>query len=437
MSMAPMTARTAARPATAAARPATAVTAVLLAAGLLLAGCGSPGGSDPAADGAPEPDPVALLTELEPGDVEAVGEAANAFGFDLFGAVATGDENAVTSPLSASVLLAMVLAGAESDTAAAMARVLHLDDTRDVRVGELLEAVADTDDVSLSTANALWADEEVPFEADYVEFVRESFGASVENVDLGEPATADRIDGWVAEQTEGRIDEMAADLGLPDPEAALVLMNTVYFLGEWTTQFDPVDTLDQPFTLADGDEAEVPVMHLWEQELEYAERDGYELLRLPYGEDGRYGMEVLLPAPETRLAGLLRTVDAAEWGEAVASLEQRTVDEVALPRFQLEWGSSLNDALTQLGMRPALDPALADFTPMSSADLFLDEVVQKTFIQVDEEGTEAAAATGGSMGITSAEPELRFLVDRPFAFTISDTETGTILFLGAVADPRN
>jgi serpin B len=411
------------------------VTAILMVAGVLAAGCTSAPADDAGGD-QPAPAPVSLLTDLEPGDAAAVGKAVNGFGFDLFGQLATGDENAVTSPLSAAVLLAMVLAGAGGDTAEAMAEALHLSDPRDVRVGELLAQLAGSDDVTLSVANALWADPEIPFEDDYVGFVRDGFGATLENADLGSPATAEAIDAWADQQTEGRIDAIAEDLGLPNPDVALVLLNAVYFLGEWTTQFDPDDTTDQPFTFTDGTEADVPLMQLLGQELAYAQRDGYQLLRLPYGEQGRYGMEVLLPDPDSGLPELLDTLDLAEWQAAVGSLSVQTVDEVALPRFELQWGEQLNESLEQLGMALALDPGRADFTPMSPADLYLDQVVQKTFIKVDEQGTEAAAVTGGGMGITSLQPQVVFRADRPFAFTISDAETGTILFLGAVADPR-
>lgn len=406
----------------------------LLVGAVLVAGCGS---ADPARPAPEEPAPRGLVSQLAAGDAGEVGEAVNAFGFDLLGEVTDGGENAITSPVSVATLLAMVLAGAGGETATAMAEALHLPDARDVRVGALQETLAATDDVTLSTGNALWAAEDVPFETDYLDFVKETFDATVANADLAAPATADAIDAWVAEHTEGLIEEIAEDLGLPDPEIALVLLNAVYFLGEWTTQFDPDETVEAPFTLADGSQAEVPLMHLREQEWAYAQREGYQLLRLPYGEEGRYGMEVLLPDPEIGLSGLVGQLDAEEWRAAVDSLADRTVDELALPRFTLDWGGNLNEPLQRLGMGPAFDVLAADFTPMSPADLFLETVVHKTFLRVDEAGTEAAAVTGGAVGITSAQPPLVFRVDRPFAFTVSDTETGTILFLGAVADPRS
>lgn len=416
--------------------------ASLLVVGLLLAGCGSAAVPGDAARIDPE-----LVADLGPGEAKAVGDALNTFGFELLAEVTDGDEmgdrpegqgggkNAVTSPLSVAVLLAMVLAGAGGDTADAMAEVLHLDDPRDVRVGALLGRLADTDDVTLSVTSALWADDGTPFEEDYLTFVADTFGATVEEADLGAQQTADEIDAWVDERTDGLIKELAADLNLPNPQAVLVLVNAVYFLGEWTTQFDPSDTRDRPFALPDGSRVQVPLMHLREHEFGYAERDGYRMLRLPYGETGRYGMEVLLPDEGVGLGAVLDSLDAAEWRAAVGSLTERTVGELALPRFELEWEAELNDPLSRLGMGTAFGPA-ADFRPMSQADPWLDVVAHKTYIKVDEKGTEAAAVTGGGMATSAIPDQLEFLVDRPFAFTISDIETGAICFLGAVADPR-
>jgi serine protease inhibitor len=265
------------------------------------------------------------------------------------------------------VLLAMVLAGAGGDTAEAMADVLHLESSRDVRLGGLLGQLASTDDVTVSVANALWAQPDVPF-------------------------------------------------------------------GGWSTRFDRSDTIDAPFALAGGEQVRVPMMRRDDSQFGYVERPGYRMLRLPYGDTGRFGMEVLLPDRHSDLAALLRRLDADEWREATEALAERTVTELALPQFELQWQAELNEPLTALGMGGAFNPA-ADFRPMSPLDPWLGTVVHKTYLRVDEDGTEAAAVTGGEM-VVSGPARLEFRVDRPFAFTISDRETGTILFLGAVADPR-
>jgi serine protease inhibitor len=405
---------------------------VLVAGAMLLAGSGAP---DPPGDAARID--ANFVADVAPGDARAVSEAVNAFGFDLLGEVADGRENTITAPLSMTVLLAMLLAGADGDTAAEMARLLRLSDRRDVRVGAMLRQLADTDEVTLSVADSLWAGRGTPIEDDYLTFLRRTFGATAERGDLGSPATAERIDAWAAENTNGLIDSIAADLGLPDPAAVLVLLNAVYFLGEWTTRFDPGDTREESFTLPAGATAGVPMMHLYDETFGYAQRDGYRMLRLPYGETGRYGMEIMLPDEGKTLTGLLASLDAARWRAAVGSLTEQPIDELALPRFELRWKGDLTGPLQRLGMVSAFTPGRADFRPMSPAAPWLQTVVHKTYLRVDERGTEAAAVSGGAMPVSARMDRTVFRVDRPFAFTISDQQTGAILFLGAVTDPRS
>lgn len=400
---------------------------------MLLAGCGAP---DPPGDAARID--ARLVADLSPDDARAVSQAVDAFAFDLFGAVADGRQNTITAPLSMTVLLAMLLAGADGDTAAEIAKALHLSDRRDVRVGALLGKLADTDDVTLSVANSLWADPDTPFEPDYLTFLRDTFGATAEQGDLGSPATAEKIDAWAGKNTNGLIDGIAADLGLPDPAAVLVLLNAVYFLGEWTTRFDAHNTRPEPFTLpgAGAGAVDVPTMHLTDEKFDLAQRDGYRMLRLPYGKHGRYGMEIMLPDDGVTLTDLIASLDAAGWRAAVDSLTEQTVDELALPRFELRWKGELTDPLRRLGISAAFTPGTADFRPMSPAAPWLKTVVHKTYIRVDERGTEAAAVSGGAVATSARLGQTVFRVDRPFAFTISDQQTGAILFLGAVTDPR-
>ncbi len=401
------------------------VSAVLLAAALLPAGCGEP----PRPPGDAARIDARLAAGLSPDDARAVGRAVNAFAFDLLGEVSDGQRNTITSPLSMTVLLAMLLAGADGDTATEIAGVLHLDDRREPRVGALLRKLADTDEVTLSVADGLWTDQGRPLAADYLTYVRDTFGATAEERDLGSPDTAREIDDWARRHTGGRIDRIAEDLGLPDPAAAVVLLNAVYFLGTWTTQFDPDDTRPATFTPTGGAPAEVPTMHLAGQSFGYAEGDGFRMLRLPYGEHGRYGMEIMLPDDGAEPPDL----DEARWRAAVDRLTPRTFDEVALPKFELRWQGELTEPLRRLGM-PTAFTGRADFRPMSPAAPLLSTVVHKTYVKVDEQGTEAAAVSGGEMTTSMRADRNEFRVDRPFTFTISDRQT--ILFLGTVTDPR-
>jgi serpin B len=404
--------------------------AVLVSGAMMLAGCAStPPGDAGRID-------ARLVADLQPGDARAVSQSVDAFAFDLFGKVADGRQNTITAPLSMTVLLAMLLAGADGDTAAEIAKVLHLSDPRDVRVAALLRELADTDQVTLSVADSLWADQGLPVVADYLTLLRRTFGATAEQGDLGSPSTSEKIDAWVKKSTKGRIDGIAADLGLPDPNAVLVLLNAVYFLGEWKTQFAAGDTRSEPFRLPGGETADVPMMHLTEEKFGYTQRDGFRMLRLPYGKDGRYGMEIMLPDDGITLAGLVASLDAAKWRAAVDSLTEQSIDELALPRFELRWMGQLTETLRRLGMPTAFTPGRADFRPMSPEAPWLSTVVHKTYIRVDEHGTEAAAVSGGAMETAARMDRTVFRVDRPFAFTISDQQTGAIVFLGAVTDPR-
>ncbi len=408
------------------------VVGCVVSVALVATACGG-GGDAPRQDAGGDEIAVELAGSLSPHEAAAAAEGVSAFGFDLHRAVAEPGENTVTSPLSAAVLLAMVAAGAGGSTAQEMVEVLRLEDARDTRYAALLADLTGQSEVTLGLANSLWAAQGYPFEDDYLTFVRDTFGATLDEVDLGAQQTADRIDDWVVERTEGLIEQITEDLGLPNPQAVLVLLNAVYFRGTWTITFDEAETRDAPFRLADGSHIEVPMMHRTDPELQTVSGEGFTMIRLPYGEDERFGMEVLLPDEDVALDDLLFDLDFDIWQETVSQLAPTTLSQLGLPRFELEWDAELNDALQELGIVAAFGGG--DFTPMSSANPWLDTVVQKTYLRVDEQGTEAAAVTGGVMVETAGPPPL--LVDRPFAFTVSDRETGTILFLGTVHDPRS
>lgn len=369
-------------------------------------------------------DAARIKVKLAASDAAPVAQAVNRFGFDLFREVDRDDKNTITSPLSVSVLLAMVAAGADGDTATEMARVLGLREGQDERVGALLRELAGAEDVTLSVSDALYNNGTL--EDAYVDFVERSFGGTVENVDLGSAETARRIDEWVDENTGGRIEGIARELGLPSAQAVLVLVNAVYFLGKWQREFE--DTRDEQFITASGPIA-APMMHLAHASLDYAERDGFRMLRLPYGEKGRFGMEVVLSESG-------RTAGATEWQALSSSLAPRAFDEVALPRFELRWEGDLKAPLRELGMASPFDAGRANFRPMSPDGRWLEKVYHKTYVRVDEKGTEAAAVTGGAMMTSARAQPVVFRADKPFQFTISDRQTGTIVFMGAVRDPR-
>ncbi len=385
---------------------------------------------DDATDDQPEP--------VEDVDYSQAVSSTSMFGFDMFTGLADADqdENVITSPYSAAILLTMLLAGADGETRDAIGEVLHIEDPDDPEIlrqhqaliTELTEA---DEDVELAIANSLWANDGTPLEPEYLSEMEDYLGAMVEEIDLGSEDAVEQIDEWVADNTNDRIEEMAEALGVPDPNLVLILLNAVYFLADWTEPFDPDLTTEATFTTAAGDKVTVPMMTKDDTHL-HAQMDDYQMVRLPYGDEERFAMDVILPDEASDIHKLRERFDLEEWQQADADLNETRVN-VEMPSFELEYdtGGDLDEVLQSLGMGIAYSGD-ADFTPISEVAPFLSTVVQKTYIRVDEEGTEAAAVTGGAM-VESAPPQFR--ADRPFMIMITDTESGTVLFLGQVTDP--
>jgi len=287
----------------------------------------------------------------------------------------------------------------------------------------------------------VWADEGAPLEPEFLDADRDYFGAEVRTLDLQGPGAADAVNGWVDEQTRGLIPEIIDRF---DENAVLELVNAVYFLGDWESQFEPDSTREEPFTLAGGESADVEMMNAsgsWP----YAESPRYQAARLPYT-GGRYAAYVVVPRDGVTAWELLDDANAG-WFASLRQQMQPADGSVALPTFELEWGEDVDlvDTLAAMGMPSAFDFGAADFSGISEAlasgpGLAISHVLHKTYLRVDEEGTEAAAATSigmtmGSIGPVEPEPfELR--ADRPFVFAIADERSGALLFVGVVADPR-
>jgi serpin B len=364
------------------------------------------------------------------------------------------DGNLLVSPCSISLALAMTYAGAAGETATQMAETLGFDadpaDLADafrtlsddiVERGNAEEDANDGDPArGLTIANALWGEQTFPFSDAYLEQLEDGFGAGLNLVDFtGDPAEArDEINEWVADKTEDRIEDIVPPDAITEA-TRLVLANAIWFSGPWQATFDPESTEDGDFTLLDGSPVTVPFMFQHES-LPYAEGDGFQAIELPYDGSG-FAFTILLPDEgefESFEEGLL---DADALQESFDDLEVADV-ELSMPRFSFEFATSLVDPLTALGMEDAFDPDRADFSGMVDDDtadpLVIGDVLHKAFIALDENGTEAAAATIVEMEATAMEPSedlIEVRVDRPFVFAIRDTETGTLLFLGRVLDP--
>jgi len=375
-----------------------------------------------------------------PNDVRELVRGNTAFALALYDQVRGEPGNLVLSPLSVSTALGMTYAGAAGETAAQMAEVLRFTlpaERAHMAFDELLAELDGTDrPYELALANALWGQEGHGFLHGFLELTRLRYGAGLQEVDFRRDAQGARraINAWVAERTRERIAELLAP-GAVGVMTRLVLVNAIYFYGDWALEFDPDRTRREPFVLSVDETVEVPMMRQTET-FPYAEFDQLQLLELPY-EGEELSMVVLLPAPDSDISELESELTAERLAEWMGALGRHDV-RVHLPKFTVRKTLGLSSVLSQMGMPLAFSQA-ADFSAMTGQrDLFVNEVVHEAFIEVDEKGTEAAAATAVIMGLTALPPlePAEFRADRPFLFLIRHRPTGSILFMGRVVDPR-
>jgi serpin B len=329
----------------------------------------------------------------------------------------------------------MVTNGASGRTRAALAGTLELEEMSldEINQGSaaLMEALQSADpQVQLAIANALWAAEDIAFKSAFIHHLQDAYDAQVAKVDFSDPATLALINNWVKEQTEGKIESI---LGQLDPSALLVLVNAIYFKGKWTTPFDEENTRDGPFTLLDGSRKTLPMMS---QSGSYAftRGRGFQAVRLPYGEK-RAAMYVFLPDRRSSLEKFQKRLTVENWNAWIIRF-QRMEGSIVLPRFKVEYQKELSGTLAALGMGIAFGPG-ADFSTMCDVRSYISEVIHKTFVEVNEEGTEAAAATAVAVARSAMMPQERFhmVVDRPFFCAIRDDRTGALLFIGSIVEP--
>ena len=340
-------------------------------------------------------------------------------------------ENLFYSPLSASMALGMTMNGASGDTWTEMRATLGFGALDEEAINEsyrdLLSLLLTLDpSVTVDIGNSVWTSVSNPALPDFQSRVRDYFGATVEAVDFGDPASLSRINRWASDATRGKIPKMYDAL---PPHVVVVLLNALYFKGDWRLPFDPAQTRPGSFETADGTQVSVPLMTR-DLTVAHLEDDGVQVVELPYG-GGAFVFTAALPRLGESAADLAGALDDATWADWTARLTGEGRILVSLPRFRLEWERRLNDMLADLGM-PSAFGAGADFTRLVPGGFWIDEVKQKAVVDVNEEGTEAAAVTG-VVGVTSAPPHVRF--DRPFLFAIRERLSGTILFMGVVQDP--
>ncbi|UCH96080.1 MAG: serpin family protein [Candidatus Aminicenantes bacterium] len=370
-------------------------------------------------------------------------EGNSAFALDLYRELSSAEGNLFFAPYSISTALAMTYAGARENTAKQMAKVLHFTlDQQELHVAfawvqAKLNALQEEGAIRLNVANSLWPQESYPFLVEYLTLVKKHYGVSITPLDYVSNANAARkiINQWVEKKTKNKIRDMIPP-GVLDELTRLVLVNAVYFKGNWATRFNRDRTRDQNFYLMSGDTIRVPMM-TQKRMFKYAEFDSLQVLELPY--DGEnLSMIVLLPREKDGLPGLEKLLTTGNLREWTASPGKQKV-LVFLPKFKITSGVRLNKTLKSMGMTDAFMDK-ANFSGMDGNPnwLYIGAVLHKAFVEVNEEGTEAAATTVVEIkirAIMEAPPPPTFCADHPFLFLIRENQTGGILFIGRVVVP--
>jgi len=298
----------------------------------------------------------------------------------------------------------------------------------------LMEALLTVDPkVTMEIANSIWYRQGFSVEQDFIDVNREYYNAGVEALDFDSPDAVQTINNWVDDNTNGKIPEIIESI---DPLTMMYLINAIYFNGKWTYQFDKDNTSEQPFYLADGSQIQVDMMQN-EATLNYTSNDLFKAVEMPYGR-GNYSMVCMLPGEDLKVGDVVQQMDADNWNQWMQTMDSANV-QVHLPRFSFEYKKTLKELLKSMGMEEAFNANQSDFSGINPdrPDLHISEVKHKTFVEVDEKGTEAAAVTSVEMGFTSVDPNQPVIVkfDRPFVFAIREVTTGTIVFLGKMMEP--
>jgi len=340
-----------------------------------------------------------------------------------------GGKSTVCSPLSMVYCLGMVNAGAVGSTSDEITTALNFDggvDDINLYCKTLMKQMPNLDkSTTFNIANCVEVNKTYALLPDYEKTVKDSYDALVESRDFGEAGFKDHINGWVSKQTDGMITKFFDDI---NPSAAAYIVNALYFKGIWASKFDKALTTKDDFHKADGETVKVDMMHQTEG-YSYASNDTYRAVGLDYG-NGAYSLQILLPVEGKNTADVIAAMQGCDWRDTVNNMFIKDV-ALSLPKFSVEYGGEMNNTLKQLGISTMLT-FQADFSRLCEKSLMISRVIQKARIEVDEEGTKAAAATGVEMVETSiAEPEvIEFRADRPFIYVITERSTGAICFIG-------
>ena len=368
------------------------------------------------------------------------------FGFNLFSKLRQRDgaKNIFISPASISLALAMTYNGAEGSTQEAMSTTLGLANMSMQEVNASCESLMSVmshpdSSVQLLIANSLWAAKGIPFKEDFLERTKAYYQAEVENLDFADPSSPEKINEWVSTHTQGKIKSIVESI---PGDAILYLLNAIYFKGNWSKKFDEKMTHEKDFHLPGGGEKKVQMMSQ-SGHYQYLHGNNFQAVSLPYG-NGRISLYIILPDSGIGISEFYRKgFGPHKWNIWMSDL--RTMEgSIRLPRFKIENDLILNDALDSLGMGEAFSKSRANFSGMvrlgKTEIVYISEVRHKTFVEVNEKGSEAAAVTEVRMGMEASaihflEPHFNMVVDRPFFCAIRDNTTGLLLFIGSIVDP--
>lgn len=383
-------------------------------------------------------DPVNITTEIYQ---KGVIDSANRFAFDLFKpalAAANGTENIMISPFSISSALSMTLNGATGETFEAMRKTLGLEQKTLEQINNtylklMTEMVPVDKRVVVEIANSVWVEKRLIVKQPFIIELQKSYKAEARDIDVTNSDAVSIVNGWIAEKTHDKITDMLNKL---DPDLAMLLINAVYFNGKWRYRFDKDETREEPFYSTPSVSKTVPMMHQTEN-LKAVKSNNLTIAEIPYGQ-GNYTMVVVLPDENVTTSDVANSLTPSMWQEWMGLLAENTHKvDLSIPRFKYMYKRLLNDDLIGLGMGIAFSD-FANFDNISDQGLKISRVLHQTFIDTNEEGTEAAAATVVEIVLTSASPTplvVKVILDHPFLYFIRETSTGAILFMGRVSDP--
>jgi serine protease inhibitor len=364
------------------------------------------------------------------------------FAFKLFAELTKSniEQNVFISPTSVALALAMMYNGARGETARAIIRTLELGeiglDALNRANAALIESLHALDShIALMIANSLWAQQGISFAPDFLKSNQDFYRAEITTLDFGAANAVATINDWVERNTAGKIETIIDQI---DRSTVMFLINAIYFKGRWAKPFDPRRSREMPFTLSGGHQKQLTMM-AQTGKFDYYAIQGFQAISLPYGA-GRASMYIFLPERRSSLRAFRRELTHKSWDTWLRHFRPAE-GTIVLPRFKLAYEATLNDPLKALGMAIAFDQRRADFSGMiadGKPSANIDQVKHKTFVEVNEEGTEAAAVTSIGMIRTTMAPQRNFsmIVDRPFFCAIRDNQTGALLFIGAITDPE-